>query len=80
MKHWRAFFCPTHGAQSLLITQREPTCCHRFEVRCKACDNKFIGWANPSQANDILAFDLNIETKDYVPGITEFEKRFGRKP
>jgi hypothetical protein len=30
--------------------------------------------------NDLLMAGISIETKRYVPGITEFEKRFGRKP
>jgi hypothetical protein len=42
--------------------------------------SNFYNWASASTVNDLLKVDPSIETKPYVPGITEFEKRFGRKP
>jgi hypothetical protein len=80
MKQKNQFTCPIHGAGSLLIEEQKPTCCHRFAVVCKRCHPTFINLARASTVNDLLMADISIETKDYVPGITEFEKRFGRKP
>ena len=80
MKPKNQFTCPIHGTGSLLIEEQKPTCCHRFAVRCKSCHPTFINWARESTVDDLLMADISIETKDYVPGITEFEKRFGHKP
>ena len=80
MKPKNQFTCLIHGTSSLLIEEQKPTCCHRFAVRCKSCHPTFINWARESTVDDLLMADISIETKDYVPGITEFEKRFGRKP
>jgi hypothetical protein len=80
MKPKNQFTCSIHGTEFLLIEQRESTCCHKFAVRCKKCFPTLINCANRSRVDDLLMADPSIETKDYVPGITEFEKRFGRKP
>jgi hypothetical protein len=80
MKPKNQFTCPIHGTGSLLIEEQAPTCCHKFAIRCKSCHPTFINWARASTVNDLLKVDPSIETKPYVPGITEFEKRFGRKP
>jgi hypothetical protein len=80
MKLKNQFTCSIHGTSSLLIEEQKPTCCHKFAIRCKSCYPTFINWAHARRANDLLMADPSIETKRYVPGITEFEKRFGRKP
>jgi hypothetical protein len=80
MKLKNQFTCPIHGTGSLLIEEQAPTCCHKFAIRCKSCHPTFINWARASTVYDLLKVDPSIETKPYVPGITEFEKRFGRKP
>ena len=80
MKLKNQFTCSIHGTSSLLIEEQAPTCCHKFAIRCKSCHPTFINLAHASTVNDLLMADISIETKDYVPGITEFEKRFGHKP
>jgi hypothetical protein len=79
MKQKRQFTCPIHGTEFLLIEQREPTCCHKFAVRCKKCIPTFINWANSNRVEELLMTDPSIDTKPYVPGMTETEKRFSRK-
>ena len=80
MKLKNQFTCSIHGTSSLLIEEQKPTCCHRFAVRCKSCHPTFINWASERTAKDMLMTDPSIETKPYVPGMTEFKKWFGRKP
>lgn len=81
MKNLTPFICAKHGPASLQINEREPTCCHKFEIRCKSCGNKFLAWVSPRQVNELLTLHSSIETKTYEQdSTTEFEKRFGRKP
>ena len=78
MQYFRKFLCEKHDSASLVIEQGKPTGPHRFGVRCKQCEGRFLGWANDHQVKELLELDPDIPTKRYVkPDDTEFHKRFG---